>query len=147
MNKTDWQNLNVLWSKKEEYLKKVLKMTKERSFSVVEEDVERIYNFFNKREALFTLIYSIESKIKKFNLTADDKKSLFYKDVEEHIKNVDSTAREIIELDKKNRIVMDELIEHIRVNIRDIKVRQKVQRGYQDYYSTELVRSSFDSKQ
>ena len=54
--------------------------------------------------------------------------------------------KEIIEIDKKNKVIMTELMEHIKKNMKNIKNQKMVRRTYQDNYIYDEMKGFFDSK-
>ncbi len=145
MNSNEQKEFINLLNQKKSCLADILQMTKERKFSPVEEDVERFQNFFDKREVLFQRCRVFENKIKSTNISQEDKNSLFYKEVEKTTSETDKIIKEIIELDKKNRTIMDQLMALIKKNLRDMKVSQKINYGYSDFYQGQSY-GGFDSQ-
>ena len=96
-------------------------------------------------EVLFQRCRVFENKIKSTNISQEDKNSLFYKEVEKTISETDKIIKEIIELDKKNRTIMDQLMALIKKNLRDMKVSQKINYGYSDFYQGQSY-GGFDSQ-
>ncbi len=146
MNSDDLKNLIGLWNQKESCLLSVLEMTKEIKFSAVEEDVERIYNFFQKRQKFFNQIEKLDESIKRIDIS-ELKNNVLYRDVENIKENIKKIVCNIIELDEKNRVIMNKLMVHIKKNMRDLKVSEQIKQGYDSYYSSFSNQSSFDSRQ
>ncbi len=144
MNSDDKKELLKLLKQKKDCLQTILKMTKERKFNVVEEDVERFYNFFQKREVFFEKCRNIDNKISGYDISDDDKKSFFYKDVEKTESEIKEIIRQIIAIDEKNKVIMEELMRLIKDNIRNLKVSKQVSKGYNDFFYNESY-GRFDS--
>lgn len=146
MNNDDLKSLLRLWNQKKNCLLNVFEMTKEIKFTVAEEDVERIYNFFQKRQQFFNQIEKLELSISKID-TAGLEKNVLYRDVENVKSDIKKIVRGIIELDEKNRVIMNKLMAYIKKNMRDLKVSEQIKQGYDGYYSSFSNQSSFDSRQ
>ncbi len=144
MNSDDRKKLLELFRQKRDCLETILKMTRERKFDVVEEDVERFHNFFQKREVLFEKCRNLEEQIDEYIISDEDKKSFFYKDVEKTENEIKELVRQIIAIDEKNKVIMNKLLRLIKDNIRNLKVSKQVSRGYGEFFSGESY-GRFDS--
>lgn len=145
MNDDEKKTLLKLLQDKKECLQKILDMTKERKFSVVEEDVERFYNFFQKREVLFQKCRSLDEKIGKYNILDEDRNSLFYKDVEKINLDIKDIAKKVISIDEKNKSVMKDLMELVKKNMRNLQKSKQVRKGYGEFPYINTY-GGFDSK-
>lgn len=145
MNDDEKKTLLKLLQNKKECLQKILDMTEERKFEVVEDDVERFYNFFQKREVLFQKCRSLDEKIGKFDVLGEDRNSLFYKDVEKINLDIKDIAKKIIFIDEKNKAVMKELMELVKRNMRNLQRSKQVRKGYGEFPYFDSY-GGFDSK-
>lgn len=145
MNNDSQKDFLKLLQQKKECLQKVLDMTKERKFDVVEEDVERFYNFFQKRGVLFEKCKSLDEKIAKYDILDEDRNSLFYKEVEKINLDIKDISKQIIAIDDKNKIVMKKLMELIKSNLRNLQRSKQVRKGYGDFPYVDSY-GEFDSK-
>ncbi len=146
MTNTDLKRLIKLYRLKADKLKEILEITKSRVFTGEEEDAERFENFYEKRNEIFEQISRIDSNISEFNINDDMINSLLYKEVEKIKATIKTYAAEIIEIDKKNKVIMTELMEHIKKNMKNIKNQKMVRRTYQDNYIYDEMKGFFDSK-
>ena len=145
MNSNDQKRLSELLKQKKDCLLTILEMTKERKFKVAEEDVERIYNFLNKRELLFKNCQTLDKKIKEFIILDEDKKTSFYKNIEKTEAEIKSIVEEIIEFDKKNQKIMTSLLQLTKNNLRSLKKSQQVKQSYDEFFNGQSY-GRFDSK-
>ncbi|MBO5100273.1 MAG: hypothetical protein J6B63_03085 [Treponema sp.] len=134
-----------LLNQKKNCLEKILEMTKERKFSVVEEDVERFYNFFQKREKLFEKCSNIQNKISFYNIDDEDKNSFFYTEVQKTKEETREVIAQIIDIDQKNRLIMNKLLQLVKNNLKNLKVSKQVRQGYGEFFPAETY-GTFDSK-
>lgn len=146
MTNTDLKRLIKLYRLKADKLKEILEITKSRVFTGEEDDAERFENFYEKRNEIFEQISRIDSNIIEFNINDDVMNSLLYKEVEKIKNTIKTYAAEIIEIDKKNKVIMTELMEHIKKNMKNIKNQKIVRRTYQDNYIYDEMKGFFDSK-
>ena len=146
MTNTDSKRLIKLYRLKADKLKEILEITKSRVFTGEEEDAERFENFYEKRNEIFEQISRIDSNISEFNINDDMINRLLYKEVEKIKATIKTYAAEIIEIDKKNKVIMTELMEHIKKNMKNIKNQKMVRRTYQDNYIYDEMKGFFDSK-
>ena len=146
MTNTDLKRLIKLYRLKADKLKEILEITKSRVFTGEEEDAERFESFYEKRNEIFEQISRIDSNISEFNINDDMINSLLYKEVEKIKATIKTYAAEIIEIDKKNKVIMTELMEHIKKNMKNIKNQKMVRRTYQDNYIYDEMKGFFDSK-
>jgi len=145
MNSDEQKKLLELYEQKKDCVAAILKITKERKFDAVEEDVERFHNFFQKRGTLFEKCEVIDRQIKRFTVSEKDRKSFFYKDVEKIDTEIKKIVGQIIDIDRQNKKIMDKLMEVIKGNIRNLKVSQQVRKGYGDYFPQGESYGGFDS--
>jgi len=145
MNLNDQKRLSEFMKQKKDCLSTILEMTREMKFKVAEEDVERIYNFLNKRELLFKNCKSLDKKIKEFIILDEDKESSFYKNVEKTEEETRNIIEQIIVLDKRNQKIMTDLLRLIKDNLRNLKKTQQVKQGYDEFYINQSYKG-FDSK-
>lgn len=146
MTNTDLKRLIKFYRLKADKLKEILEITKSRVFTGEEDDAERFENFYEKRNEIFEQISRIDSNISEFNINDDMINSLLYKEVEKIKATIKTYAAEIIEIDKKNKVIMTELMEHIKKNMKNIKNQKIVRRTYQDNYIYDEMKGFFDSK-
>lgn len=145
MNSDDKKRLLELLEQRKNCLTTILEMTKERKFDVVEEDVERFYNFFNKREALFKNCKILDKKINEFIILDEDKNSFFYREVEKTKNETKDIIKQIISIDEENRKIMTKLLQLIKNNLRNLKRSQQVRQGYDEFFMGQSY-GGFDSK-
>lgn len=145
MKAEDQKKLLSFMTKKKDCLATILKMTEERKFRPVEEDVERFENFFHKRELLFENCKVLDKKIKEFIILDEDKKSFFYREVEKTENETQEIIKRIISIDEKNRKIMNALLKLIKDNLRNMKMTKQVKQSYDEFYFGESY-GGFDSK-
>lgn len=135
---------------KNEYLRDILKLTKEQKSFIQKDDMDGIENIISEKENLMSSIdlldvqfLSLYNEIKELeNITSiDEINSIKYSnlsELKEEIGNLNILLSNITVIDKENTKIMKENLENIKYGLKQVKEVKRAYKGY-NYESEESI--------
>jgi len=108
--------------------------------SVIEEEVERFYKLYNRRENILNRIKALDKELESTDVDYGSNKS----DAEMFSK-MKEIAKALIEHDKKNQVISGKFSKHIKDNLKHLKDTKTIYNAYTDEYGASSG-NYFDSK-
>lgn len=131
--------------KKNEKLSQILDYTKSKNFQTSEKEIEHIGLYLRKRKRLFSELDSIIQEIKQFEEKEEFNIIVPKKEVSELSNQSNEIIKEIIELDKLNQKIFQNIFSIVKSNIKGTKDTGRINQMYLGVYDSSFIGTNFDS--
>lgn len=124
-------------------LKEILEYVSSKDFQKSQDEIEHISHYFAKRDKLYSKLSALDSELKQTNVQKDNK---IYNKVLNITKQNDILINTILEEDKKQQIVLNDILNIITDGIKYIKNTKKATDSYFSVYDNYSRGGLFDNQ-
>lgn len=128
---------------KNDILNEIFQYVSSKDFKVSEDEIQHIENYFNKREKLYNELKIIENNLKNMKMSDLEKND---KNVIKIVNENDKLIKAILDIDKKTKIKLDNILSILKGNIKSIKSVEKASKNYFGVYNSFSGGNYFDSQ-